>query len=152
VLYDTGSSRCAAFERKDGNFFTIDRAHLQNGQYGSILSLGGALATAAYWPVGQALFVNVPSGLTRLDTLAGCKATQKWQTSIGGSGNSAPSVANGVVYASGNNTLYAIDASSGAILWSSGSSVGDQIVAEPTVVNGRVYVTAWDGKMYAFGL
>jgi outer membrane protein assembly factor BamB len=152
VPYDIGSSRCAAFERKDGNFFTIDRAHLQNGSYGSKLALGGALATAAYWPVGKALFVNVPAGLTRLDALAGCKATKKWQTSIGASGNSVPSVANGVVYASGSNTLYALDASSGSILWNSGSSVGNEIVAEPTVVNGRVYVTAWDGKMYAFGL
>ena len=50
------------------------------------------------------------------------------------------------MYASGGNTLYALDALSGAVLWSSGSTVKNSIVAEPTVVNGRVYATAWDGK------
>jgi outer membrane protein assembly factor BamB len=152
VLYKSGGSRCAAFERKDGNFFTIERTHLQNGRFGSKLNLGGSLATAAYLSSSNALFVNVPSGLTRLDTHPGCKATQGWQTAIGGSGDSVPSIAGGVVYANGGNSLYALDASTGEILWNSGSTVGDSIVAEPTVVNGRVYVAAWDGKLYAFGL
>ncbi len=66
--------------------------------------------------------------------------------------DSVPSVAGGVVYANGGNTLYALDALTGGILWNSGSTINDSIVAEPTVVNGRVYVAAWDGKLYAFGL
>ena len=53
VLYKSGGSRCAAFERKDGSFFTIDRTHLQNGNFGSKLNLGGNLATAAYSSVAR---------------------------------------------------------------------------------------------------
>ena len=151
VLFDSGG-KCAAFERKDGNFFTVDRTHLRNGNFATKLNLGGSLATPAWSPATHALYAAVPNGLTKLNGGAGCKVSVAWQTPIGASGNSVPAVAGAVVYAAGGSTLYAVDASSGAILWNSGSAVGNTIVAEPTVVNGRVYVTAWDGRLYAFGL
>jgi outer membrane protein assembly factor BamB len=58
-----------------------------------------------------------------------------------------------VYYGDGyGNELFAFDATSGTQLWSSGATIGGSIYGAPTVVNGRVFVGAWDGKLYAFGL
>ena len=62
--------------------------------------------------------------------------------------NSSPAVVNGVVYFGSNDgKVYAVNASTGALLWSyrtagfAGSS--------PAVANGVVYVGSWDCKVYA---
>jgi len=62
----------------------------------------------------------------------------------------SPSVANGVVYASGGDNLYALDAGTGAFLWK--YTTGNSIDSSPAVVNGMVYVGSGDGHLYAFGL
>lgn len=152
VPFASGHAACAAFERKDGNFFSVNLADLRNGKFASKLSLGGSLATAAYSPPNSALYAAVPNGLTKLGIQANCALKVAWQTPIGASGDSVPSTAGGVVYAAGGSTLYALDAGSGAVLWNSGSQISGAIVAEPAVVNGRVYVTSWDKHLYVFGL
>jgi outer membrane protein assembly factor BamB len=49
--------------------------------------------------------------------------------------------------------LYALDAQTGAELWSS----GDQITSfnhfsSLSIANGRVYIGTYDGKLYCFGV
>ena len=85
-----------------------------------------------------------------------------------------PVVANGVVYAlqTGENTeqgqratakfrstpitnavLYALDAETGKQLYSSDKLIDSWThFSEPVVANGQVYVSTWDGRLYAFGL
>ena len=84
-----------------------------------------------------------------------------------------PVVANGVVYAlqTGKNTtesrtagkmgsvpatnavLYALDAETGQQLYSSEKLIDSWThFSEPVVAGGRVYVSTWDGRVYAFGL
>lgn len=85
-----------------------------------------------------------------------------------------PIVANGVVYAlqTGENTgakqvvtaklrstpitnavLYALDAETGRQLYSSEKLIDSWThFSEPVVAGGRVYVSTWDGRLYAFGL
>ena len=64
---------------------------------------------------------------------------------------SSPAVANGVVYVgSCDNNVYALNASTGAELWS--YTTGTMGVSSPAVANGVVYVGSDDGKVYAFGL
>jgi outer membrane protein assembly factor BamB len=59
-------------------------------------------------------------------------------------------VANGVVYVgSDDGNLYALDAGTGAKLWSYAAGGVD---SSPTVVNGVVYVGSDDHKIYAFSL
>jgi outer membrane protein assembly factor BamB len=63
-------------------------------------------------------------------------------------------VANGVVYVLSDN-LYALNARTGALLWSysvSGSTYIAGLSSSPAVVNGVVYVGGFDGNVYAFGL
>ena len=64
---------------------------------------------------------------------------------------SSPAVANGVIYiGSGDDSVYALNAATGAKLWS--YHTGNQVFSSPTVANGVVYVGSGDGNMYAFGL
>jgi outer membrane protein assembly factor BamB len=83
-------------------------------------------------------------------------------------------VANGVVYAlqTGENTsgkrpataklkttpvtnavLYALDAQTGQQLYSSEKKIDSWThFSEPVIAGGKVYVSTWDGRLYAFGL
>ena len=85
-----------------------------------------------------------------------------------------PVVANGVVYAlqTGENTeqgaratakfrstpitnavLYALDAETGQQLYSSEKLIDSWThFSEPVVAGGKIYVSTWDGRLYAFGL
>jgi outer membrane protein assembly factor BamB len=56
-----------------------------------------------------------------------------------------------VIYiGSGDDRVYALNATTGAKLWS--HHTGNQVFSSPTVANGVVYVGSGDGNMYAFGL
>jgi outer membrane protein assembly factor BamB len=85
-----------------------------------------------------------------------------------------PVVANGVVYAlqTGENTeqgaratakfrstpitnavLYALDAETGQQLYSSAKLIDSWThFSEPVVAGGKIYISTWDGTLYAFGL
>jgi len=63
----------------------------------------------------------------------------------------SPAGANGLVYGGSNrHNIYALNAKTGAKLWSSPTT--DSSHSSPTVANGLVYVGSDDGKVYAFGL
>jgi outer membrane protein assembly factor BamB len=49
-----------------------------------------------------------------------------------------------------DNSLYALNADSGARLWS--FATGKGIISAPSVSHGHVYVGSDDGSLYAFGL
>lgn len=151
VLYDD-QGFCIAFERKNGDFFTMSRYHMQDGNVGSTLALGGELATPAYDPVTHALYAAPPRGLVRMNAGPNCTATIAWTAKAALQGYTVPVIANGVVYFTAANVAYAVDAVTGAKLWNSGTGIGGNVAAAPTVVNGTLYVAAWDGKLYAFGL
>ena len=61
---------------------------------------------------------------------------------------SSPAVVNGVVYfGSDDGNVYALNASTGAKLWS--YATGDGVDSSPAVANGVVYVGSDDGNVYA---
>ena len=61
---------------------------------------------------------------------------------------SSPAVANGVVYVgSGDYNVYALNAATGAKLWS--YRTGYVVCSTPAVANGVVYVGSEDNKVYA---
>jgi hypothetical protein len=68
-----------------------------------------------------------------------------------------PAVANGVVYVlqtgETNAILYALDGETGKELYSSDKAIDSWThFSEPVVADGKVYVSTWDGRVYAFGL
>src|ERR1017187_9179633 len=72
-----------------------------------------------------------------------------WQFTTGNSIDTSPAVANGVVYvSSGDNNVYALNASTGAELWQ--FTTGSFVESSPVVANGVVYVGSDDNNIYAF--
>ena len=62
--------------------------------------------------------------------------------------DSSPAVVNGVVYiGSDDGNVYALNASTGAMLWS--FTTGGRVESSPTVVNGVVYIGSDDDNVYA---
>jgi outer membrane protein assembly factor BamB len=62
----------------------------------------------------------------------------------------SPAVANGILYTVGEGALSALNAATGAILWTTTSLPFD--AGSPVVANGFVYSGSSDGNVYAFGL
>jgi outer membrane protein assembly factor BamB len=87
---------------------------------------------------------NTSGAVYAFDTRTG---TIRWMFQTAGRNVQAgPSVAGGVVYVGGDDqNLYALDAATGAKLWS--FNAGTPIVNAPAVVNGIVYLGA--GALYA---
>ncbi len=84
-------------------------------------------------------------GVIALDAKTGVRL---WESSTGGAAN-APVVANGVLYLSAQDeSLYAFNAGTGALLWKYAFSKGSP--SPPVVVNGLVYIGCYN--LYAFGL
>jgi outer membrane protein assembly factor BamB len=79
-----------------------------------------------------------------------CQPAWTFATGDAIAGQSA-AVANGVVYIGSNDGMvYALDALSGAELWS--YLTGDVIDDAPAVVDGTLYVGSFDHNLYAFAL
>jgi outer membrane protein assembly factor BamB len=71
----------------------------------------------------------------------------KWSYTTGGAVSSS-AVAHGVVYiGSGDGNVYALNASTGAKLWS--YTTGNIVSSSPAVAHGVVYVGSHDGHVYA---
>jgi outer membrane protein assembly factor BamB len=78
-----------------------------------------------------------------------------WKVTVGSGiyANNSPAVANGVVYvvsqiSPAGETLSAVDATTGAILWT--AQTGGNNFTSPAVANGVVYVGSSGGNLYAF--
>lgn len=72
-------------------------------------------------------------------------------------GGSSPFIANGILFVQGNNVLWAMEPTTGRVLWSStqasaGGSIGGLHWQSPIIVNGRVYVADESGHFTAYGL
>jgi outer membrane protein assembly factor BamB len=93
-------------------------------------------------------------GMVAFKILSNCTLGLAWQRTVGPTGDSIspPTVANGVVYYGdgSGDALLAFNAATGARLWNSNAIQGS-VYAAPTVVDGKVFAAAWDGKVYAFG-
>jgi outer membrane protein assembly factor BamB len=89
---------------------------------------------------GGLIIVGACSTLYALDAAS---TTLVWSYQLGGGLDGAPVVSNGTVYASagGVNAVYALSASTGALLWQSPVSVGGA-PSQPVLGNGAVFVTA----------
>lgn len=157
-----------ALENKNGVLYLYDQGRVHLGPLQSLqistTSSQDLIGDVAWSSSQNLLFVSnaagtspYPSGLLafKLVHVGGtCELSLDWQTALGPSASVVPPpiVANGVVYyADGTgNTIYAIDETSGAVLFS--AKLPDHIMSSPIVVNGMLYVPDWNGEIYAFGL
>jgi outer membrane protein assembly factor BamB len=85
-------------------------------------------------------------GVTNVGTM-GLEWSYVNSTDLYGSGSySSPAVVNGMVYVSYVNTVYVLNASTGALRWSFATGNVD---TSPAVVNGVVYIGSADNNVYA---
>jgi outer membrane protein assembly factor BamB len=160
----------AAAENKTGALFVYSVGAKLGARNSQRLQMGdypraGFKGDPAWDPVTNTLYVANTSdsssgpfkhGLVALKANGNCRLSFAWQRKRGltkAIGLPPPTVANGVVYFGdgAGNTEYAFNAATGRELWHS-SAITGSVYAPATVVNGRVFVPAWDGKLYAFGV
>jgi outer membrane protein assembly factor BamB len=140
---------------------------------GNTTSNGEFIGVPAYDPGSGLFYVGNPNangnfahGLNALQT-SGCSGLSlAWKAGIGSANitsddNQAPTVANGVVYFTDglDNKTWAFNAASGAVLWNSNTLIGSPCTTYGTtcgvlgapMVDGHLFVGAWNGNLYAFG-
>jgi outer membrane protein assembly factor BamB len=166
-----------AVEQKNGTLHLFDRDNIAGGPRQTLtLSLGGDfehgtvpvhefIGVPAYSPELQMVFVSNPTGLPneyykhgmvayRINSA--CAFTKVWNTQAGTKGYivGTPTVANGVVYyADGaHNQVHAFNARTGQELWNSGSAVNRPMFTEPLVINGKLFMGAYDNRLHAWGI
>ena len=160
VIYDDAGSQCVAAYRKDGILFLFNRNNVQAGPTQSFQTAAfPVISNPAHSATTHMLYFNNPNnrgpmaqGLFAFQTSAGCtlNTTPVWSAAIN-AGLAPITVAGGVVYDTTGSKINAFDATTGAALWNSGSSVSGSIQSGATVVNGHVYAVSWNDTLYAFG-
>lgn len=174
------SSLQTSAKNKNGDLYTYSigangMALVQSLHVGNTTSNGTFVGVPAFNPNTGLVYVGNPNaygtfahGLNALQQSGGCTGlTLLWKANIGSASvtsddNQAPSTANGVVYFTDgiDNQVWAFDASTGIKLWSSGTAIGAPcasyglscgVLGAPTI-DGRLFVGAWNHKLYAFSL
>ncbi len=154
------------FGSDDGNIYAVDaKTGKQLWQHVT----GGAVASSAAVVDGALYIVSYDGKLYALDSRTG---STKWKFATAGERQfeakglhgiqprnqtiadpfdfylSSPVVANGIVYfGSGDNNLYAVNATSGELAWK--FATGDVVHASPAYADGVIYFGSWDSYFYA---
>lgn len=130
----------------DGSVWAIDASYggaiwTASTTYGT----GGISSIPTIDPRLRRVYVGATDGsLYAFDLASGALL---WSSFLGGWVNSA-AAANGVVYAGALGAVHAVDARSGAPLWTFHSAGAG--VSSPAVADGTVYVASTDTYLYAF--
>ena len=155
-------------ENKAGYLFVYDRDAIADGPTQSLAIAdygpeGELVGVPAWNPVTGMVYVSSPTdltggpyqhGLLAFSVGEDCMLHLAWQQTQGMNGFvvSSPTIANGVVYygdGPGSEVL-ALSAVTGDVLWRSADVITAGIWGTPIVVNGRLYVGAWDNAVHAF--
>jgi outer membrane protein assembly factor BamB len=91
--------------------------------------------------------VYAGTGMGALFALDAATGEARWMANLGANGDideidyvTAPAVVDGVVYVADNQTLHALDASTGEELWHFRAEAEHELLRTPTVADGIVYV------------
>ncbi len=157
-----------AVQRKGGMLYLYDADTIASGpaQVVQISPTTGShfVGMPAWSSASQRLYLSDPQSygafnngmLAFRDPSPACTLSLDWQSPAGTTNSvvSPPSIGGDVVYygdGSGNQ-VHAFSAITGGELWNSGTDISGGVFAAPTVVNGILYVSAWDQSLHAFGL
>ncbi len=150
-------------EQKNGTLYLYDRDNIANGPRQSLVVASPEfIGVPAYSPETQMVYVPIlfdtadhayKRGVAAFTLDANCKLQRAWNTNTLAMGLNL-SIAKGVVYYTGGfgGVVRAVDARTGAPLWNSGTTVSGPVLAQPVVINGRLYVGGYDHYLHAWGL
>jgi DNA-binding beta-propeller fold protein YncE len=148
---------------KTGMLLLYDRDRIARGprqrlQLGDPASLD-QFGTYAWSPLDRRLFVNLVTshgpyraGIVALSLGSSCRLRLAWQapTATEHALRGVPVVADGVVWSTAGQKVYAVAAEDGRALWNSGSTFGNLIPGAPVPADGRLFAAGWDGRLRAF--
>jgi outer membrane protein assembly factor BamB len=153
-------------QNKNGIYYAFDRSAVSSGPlWRKRMSVGGpspyrkADISPSAWD-GQHLFVG--SEQTTISGVTCAGAIRELRPSTGhavwadclqsGPVLGAVTAVPGVAFVGAGNTVYAVNTSTGAILWShQDTSSGSDFWGAASISNGQVYVGNQDGNLYTFG-
>jgi len=146
--YQTASSMAFA----EGALYYVPGEDTTTAEYSS-----PAVANGVVYAAGAGMFsLNANDGSLRCNVVANGMAALNaltcatlWSYTAGGTVTySSPAIVNGVVYfGSDGGSVYALNASNGALLWSYANSGAVQ--SSPAVAHGVVYIGSDDNNLYA---
>ncbi|HEY4432790.1 MAG TPA: PQQ-binding-like beta-propeller repeat protein, partial [Candidatus Cybelea sp.] len=152
---------------KDAILKLLNRAALPGvgGELQEVDLPDGLFSAPAIWAKGSSnpwIFLGFSSSVTAYRLQSTSSGTSMlhnvWQASPGSSAGegSSPVIANGILFVAFNDDLVALNAATGAQLWSSahggGRNIGSIHWQSPIVVNGWVYCSDENGNLTAFSL
>jgi outer membrane protein assembly factor BamB len=152
-------------QNKNGIYYAFDRSAISQGPlWQKRMAAGGpgpfkkADISPSAWD-GHHLFVGgeqtTIGGVTCAGSIRELRPSTGrtvWADCLSAPVLGAVTAVQGVVFAGAGNTAYAIDSSTGAILWShQDTQNGSHFWGAPTISNGHVYFGNQDGNLYAFG-
>jgi polyvinyl alcohol dehydrogenase (cytochrome) len=152
-------------QNKNGIYYAFDRSAISQGPlWQKRMAAGGpgpfkkADVSPSAWD-GHHLFVGgeqtTIGGVTCAGSIRELRPSTGrtvWADCLSAPVLGAVTAVQGVVFAGAGNTAYAIDSSTGAILWShQDTQSGSHFWGAPTISNGHVYFGNQDGNLYAFG-
>lgn len=165
LFTDAAGRELVGAGQKDGGYYAFERDDIASGPVwvapiailGEVPQAGqGTLSTAAF--DGTTLYVGggTPPGTTDTTVLGGVSAvspndgTIRWRYTFAGPVIAPVSYANGVVFAVGGQSVVALDAATGSVLWSyTMKAAGFGGIA---ISGGRIFVGDLSGTIYAFGI
>jgi polyvinyl alcohol dehydrogenase (cytochrome) len=165
LFTDASGRELVGAGQKDGGYYVFERDNIASGPIwvAPVAILGevpqdgqGTLSTAAF--DGTTLYVGggTPPGTTDITVLGAVSAvspddgTILWRHTFDGPVIAPVSFANGVAFAVGGKTVAALDAATGAVLWSyKMKAAGFGGIA---IAGGRIYVGDLFGTIYTFGV
>ena len=159
----TGCPPQLVIAHKSGMLLLYDRARIARGprqrlQLGDPESLD-QFGTYAWSPLDRRLVVSLAtdhapyrSGLVALDLGTDCRLHLAWQTPTAEEHalRGVPVIADGVVWSTAGQTLYANALADGRPLWNSGSTFTNLVPAPPVPADGRLFAAGWDGRLRSF--
>jgi outer membrane protein assembly factor BamB len=145
-----------AFNRADLSTGPVWQDRIANGGTCPECGSGADISPSAYdgahlYVAGEATTINGVSCHGSIRSLKPGTGATVWATCLPGAVLGAVTAVPGVVFAAATNTVYAVDASTGAILWSyKDTTSGSDFWGAMSIANGVVYAGNQDGNLYAF--
>jgi outer membrane protein assembly factor BamB len=152
VMRASGCPALVAAENKNGIVYTYRLRAIGKGPTGGIRLDGKLNGQPAWSPRTRSLYVVGHSKLFKLALTRTCALRLDWSIPLGtGTVNGPPVVVGDYVWFSVSDGLsvWAVDADRGETVTE--LSVGEPVFAQPTVLDGRVYVGGFLGLVKAFG-
>ncbi|GEM_PF-339108 len=149
---NTGSKSCDTSSWPSGQLFNIwCSANDGYATANSYATSSGKISIQhnSSWPMFHADLAHTAYSTANLGTTT---ITNVWNFSTGGRVASSPAVANGIVYFGSwdNNRTYAVNASSGALIWNVTGTGTNTFISSPAIVSNIVYIGSADKHLYAF--